>query len=241
MSFKIRRQRRRPILKALRMARADAGLTISELARRAGVARDTISNAERGEHSLQASTLHKVARALGKAPSELLAEEERLTPKVESRSSLEPSCNDVLEGERLLGAAKAFEKNLRYFAARWREELKDPQKQGLYWCVGVQTTAIGFTELISKLGLFRMIGQKIDEVGAQSHAGLIAEMKKGKSGRAMSDPGFVAAMDLFAAFEEMHDVADEVLEADETVDWIAVEEAKQRRKAFHVIQGEMTA
>ena len=119
--------------------------------------------------------------------------------------------------------------------------MKDPQKQGLYWCVGVQTTAIGFTELISKLGLFRMIGQKIDEVGAQSPAGLIAEMKKGKSGRAMSDPEFVAAMDLFAAFEEMHDVADEVLEADETVDWIAVEEAKQRRKAFHVIQGEMTA
>jgi transcriptional regulator with XRE-family HTH domain len=97
---KIRQQIRRPTLKALRMARADAGLTISELARRAGVSRDTISNAERGEHSLQASTLHKVARALGKAPSELLAEEERLTPKVESRSSLEPSFNDVLEEER---------------------------------------------------------------------------------------------------------------------------------------------
>ena len=82
------------------MARADAGLTISELAERAGVSRDTISNAEKGRHGLQATTLHKVARALGKAPSELLAEEERLTPKVESRSSLEPSFNDVLEEER---------------------------------------------------------------------------------------------------------------------------------------------
>lgn len=82
------------------MARADAGLTISELAERAGVSRDTISNAEKGRHGLQATTLHKVARALGKVPSELLAEEERLTPKVESRSSLEPSFNDVLEEER---------------------------------------------------------------------------------------------------------------------------------------------
>ena len=64
--------------KALRRARADAGLTISELAKRAGVSRDTISNAERGLHSLQASTLHKVAQALGRTPSELLAEEEEL-------------------------------------------------------------------------------------------------------------------------------------------------------------------
>jgi transcriptional regulator with XRE-family HTH domain len=99
MSFKIRRRIRRPILKALRRARADAGLTISELARRAGVSRDTISNAERGEHSLQASTLHKVARALGKAPSELLAEEERLAPKVESRSSLQLPLNGFFVGD----------------------------------------------------------------------------------------------------------------------------------------------
>jgi transcriptional regulator with XRE-family HTH domain len=95
-----RHRTRRPILKALRMARADAGLTISELAERAGVSRDTISNAEKGRHGLQATTLHKVARALGKVPSELLAEEERLTPKAESRSSLEPSFNDILEEER---------------------------------------------------------------------------------------------------------------------------------------------
>ena len=41
--------------------------------------------------------MHKVAQALGKAPSELLAEEERLIPKVESRSSLEPSLLNGLE------------------------------------------------------------------------------------------------------------------------------------------------
>ena len=77
----------------------DAGLTISGLAKRAGVARDTISYAERGHHSLQATTLSKIARALNKAPSELLAEEERLAPKVRS-SSPEPSFNDVLADER---------------------------------------------------------------------------------------------------------------------------------------------
>jgi transcriptional regulator with XRE-family HTH domain len=87
-------------LKALRRARADAGLTISELAKRAGVSRDTISKAERGLHSLQASTLHKVAQALGRTPSELLAEEEKLAPKMERRSSLQASFNDALEDLR---------------------------------------------------------------------------------------------------------------------------------------------
>jgi transcriptional regulator with XRE-family HTH domain len=242
MSHSVTRSKRRPILKALRMARADAGLTISELAERAGVSRDTISNAEKGRHGLQATTLHKLSTALGKAPSELLAEEERLAPKVERRSSrLEPTLDDVLEGERLIAAAKRFKENLRHFTDQWQEELKDPQKQGLYWCAGVQTTAIGFTELLSKLGLFEMIARKISEVGEQSPAGLIAEMKKGRSGRAMSDPEFVAAMDLLAAFEEMHEVSDQVLEADDAVDWIAVEEAEQRRKAFSVIQGDLSA
>jgi transcriptional regulator with XRE-family HTH domain len=83
------------------MARADAGLTISELAERAGVSRDTISHAEKGRHGLQATTLHKIARALGKTPSELLAEEERLAPKVENRSLLEQSFEDALAEERL--------------------------------------------------------------------------------------------------------------------------------------------
>jgi transcriptional regulator with XRE-family HTH domain len=56
-------------------------LTISETAKRAGVSRDTISNAERGRHSLQGPTLSRIAYALGKVPSELLAEEEKLSPK----------------------------------------------------------------------------------------------------------------------------------------------------------------
>ena len=91
---------RRPTLEALRRARVDAGLTISELAKRAGVSRDTISHAERGRHSLQGPSLSKIAHALGRVPSELLAEEERLTPKAESRSSLEPTLLNELEEER---------------------------------------------------------------------------------------------------------------------------------------------
>lgn len=100
ISFTVRHTLRRSTLKALRRARADAGLTISELAKRAGVSRDTISNAERGLHSLQASTLHKVARALSMAPSELLAEEEKLSPKGQSRPSYELSFDDVLDNGR---------------------------------------------------------------------------------------------------------------------------------------------
>lgn len=100
MFYNLRHRHRRSTLEALRRARIDAGLTISELAKRAGVSRDTISHAERGRHSLQGPTLSKIARALGRAPSELLAEEERLAPKVKGRSSLEPSLNDALEDLR---------------------------------------------------------------------------------------------------------------------------------------------
>src|SRR5215213_2629413 len=99
MSCNVRQRQRRPTLEALRRARVDAGLTISELAKRAGVSRDTISNAERGRHSLQGPTLRKIAHALGKAPSELLAEEERLSPKAESRSSREPPLFNGFEEE----------------------------------------------------------------------------------------------------------------------------------------------
>jgi len=101
MSCNVRQRQRRPTLEALRRARVDAGLTISELAKRAGVSRDTISHAERGRHSLQGPTLGKIARALGRVPSELLAEEERLSPKkAPGRSSPEPSFDDVLDDER---------------------------------------------------------------------------------------------------------------------------------------------
>jgi transcriptional regulator with XRE-family HTH domain len=53
-------------------------MTISELARRAGVSRDTISKVERGDHEPNATTVSKIARALGTTPSKLYATEERL-------------------------------------------------------------------------------------------------------------------------------------------------------------------
>jgi len=99
MFSNVRHRQRRPTLEALRRARVDAGLTISELAKRAGVSRDTISHAERGHHSPQRPTLSKIAHALGRLPRELLAEEERLSPKAQS-SSPEPSFDDVLDDER---------------------------------------------------------------------------------------------------------------------------------------------
>jgi transcriptional regulator with XRE-family HTH domain len=127
------KKKRRSTLEALRRARVDAGLTISELAKRAGVSRDTISHAERGRHSLQGPTMSKIAYALGRAPSELLAEEERLFPKAERRSSPEPSLFYDLEEERREGqtvqdvreAYLPFRESLEDYCARWERLLED--------------------------------------------------------------------------------------------------------------------
>jgi transcriptional regulator with XRE-family HTH domain len=123
ISFDVRQRTRRRILKALRRARADAGLTISELAKRAGVSRDTISNAERGVHSLQATTLSKLARVLGRAPSDLLAEEEKLVPKVLSLSP-EPSFDDALDDERRAAWEAAADEARRLRETGWAQMWK---------------------------------------------------------------------------------------------------------------------
>src|SRR5215213_6667029 len=132
MSCNVRQRQRRPTLEALRRARVDAGLTISELAKRAGVSRDTISNAERGRHSLQGPTLSKIAHALGRAPSELLAEEERLSPKAQGRSSLEPTFDDlngVLEDLRhttdRFGGYHAIKQAMDEYRELWEKRLAD--------------------------------------------------------------------------------------------------------------------
>jgi transcriptional regulator with XRE-family HTH domain len=128
--YNLRQRQRRPTLEALRRARIDAGLTISELAKRAGVSRDTISHAERGRHSLQGPTLSKIARALGRTPSELLAEEEeRLAKKVKGRSSLEPSLNDALEDLRSttyrFEGHHAIEKAVDEYREQWEKRLAE--------------------------------------------------------------------------------------------------------------------
>ena len=68
---------RRRKLRELRIARADAGLTISELAERAGVARDTVAKAEQGRRKPHPITLSKIARALGVSTAELLEGRDR--------------------------------------------------------------------------------------------------------------------------------------------------------------------
>jgi hypothetical protein len=64
--------------------------------------------------------LHKVAQALGRTPSELLAEEEKLVPKVESRFSLEPTLLNGLEEERHVSR---FSDAIIAAAERWGEAM----------------------------------------------------------------------------------------------------------------------
>ena len=61
-------------MRALRIARAEAGMTAGELAARSGVGRNTISRIERGVVEPQAATLQKLALALGVSVADLLGE-----------------------------------------------------------------------------------------------------------------------------------------------------------------------
>jgi transcriptional regulator with XRE-family HTH domain len=228
-------------VKQLRLARK---WNQTELAYHAGLAPSVISEIENGKRDPSARTLRKLAEAFEVDVADLFPKAQAPLPLEESeRQRGAEEAEDVRFNTvaNRIGAAKTFEDNLRHFAEKWREEIKDPRKQGVYWCLGVQATAIGLTDLFGKLGFSEMIGRKLGEVSKQSSSGLVEEMKKGKGGRALSDPEFVAAMDLLTAFKDMHHVSDQVLEADETVDWITIEEAEQRRKAFSVIQGDLSA
>jgi len=214
------------------------GYSQRALAKESGVSPATIYELENGRRRPNPSTLRKLAQALEVEVADLLLGGEY--PK-ESSSSLEATFSETLEEERQLGAAKTFTDNLNHFAQKWREEAKEPEKHGVYWCLGIQATAIGLTDVFRKLGFSEMIGRKIREIREQSPAGLVEEIKKGKSGLAMSDPDFRVSMALLAAFEAMHEASDHVFEVDETVDWITIKEAEQRRKAFSVIQGDLSA
>jgi transcriptional regulator with XRE-family HTH domain len=214
------------------------GYSQRALAKESGVSPATIYELENGRRRPNPSTLRKLAQALEVEVADLLLGGEY--PKEQS-SSHEPTFSEALEEERQLGAAKTFTDNLNHFAQKWREEAKEPEKQGVFWCLGIQATAIGLTAVFRKLGFSDMIGRKIREIREQSPAGVVEEIKKGKSGRAMSDPDFRVSMALLAAFEDMHKASDLVFEVDETVDWITIKEAEQRRKAFSVIQGDLSA
>src|SRR5829696_6748873 len=61
----------------VRAARQRQELTLDALAAAAGVSRATLSNLERGEHSLSLTAATNVARALGVSLAELLGDEDR--------------------------------------------------------------------------------------------------------------------------------------------------------------------
>src|SRR5215208_1343798 len=179
----------------IRQLRKERGLSQVKLAVMADMDPATLNRLERGTGNPNLKTLERVAEALGVEVADFF-------PKAPGRSSPEPSFNDVLDEERQIGAAKTFTDNLNHFANKWQEEAKAPEKQGVHWCLGVQASAIGFTDLFGKLGFTELITRKFAEIREQSSSGLIEEMKKGRSGRAMSDPEFVVAMELLKAFTD---------------------------------------
>lgn len=64
----------------LRVHRVASGLTQAELAKAAGVAPETISNAERGRHRPRGLTARALAAALGCQPEELFAANDERPP-----------------------------------------------------------------------------------------------------------------------------------------------------------------
>ncbi|MBA3473947.1 MAG: helix-turn-helix transcriptional regulator [Rubrobacter sp.] len=74
-------------MRAIKVLRAEAGLTGIELGRRSGVPRETISRLEHGHYEPTAPTLQKLARALGVEVREIYLLEEQLdAPKAPARS-----------------------------------------------------------------------------------------------------------------------------------------------------------
>jgi transcriptional regulator with XRE-family HTH domain len=64
----------------IKRRREDLSLSQEELAYRAGVHRTYVGGIERGERNITVLSLEKIATGLEVAPSELLAEVERLRP-----------------------------------------------------------------------------------------------------------------------------------------------------------------
>jgi transcriptional regulator with XRE-family HTH domain len=215
-------------LKRLRTAK---GLSQAKLAARADVDPSTVNQIERGAREASPATLRKLADALDVSIAELL---EDTAPKAERRSSPEPSFNDVLDEERRIVAARGLEDEIRHFTSQWLEDLKNAEARDRYWYAGVQLIATGYTELLARLNLWRKL-HGIWKLDKEAQRRVFRENR--------SDPEFTAAFDLLGAWLEMHKAADEVENAAEALwgDWLAREEAEQRRRAFSVIQGEMPA
>jgi transcriptional regulator with XRE-family HTH domain len=84
-------------MEQLKRLRTEKGLSQAKLAALADIDPSTVNQIERGAREASPATLRKLAQALDVSIAELL---EDTAPKAGSRSSLEPSLNDVLAEER---------------------------------------------------------------------------------------------------------------------------------------------
>jgi transcriptional regulator with XRE-family HTH domain len=198
----------------VRQARRRAGLSQEELAKASGISPATVVQVELGHRRPQGRTLRKLSAALGVEVADLVEEEVNPTPKVPLEVQEEPEP----DAERRTNTMRLRAMEIRYFSNRWREEIKNPAGQNVWWCGGVQALACGLHDMARGLGYT----QKRDGESPEERA---------------------ARYELLDAIEEMHSVADEVLEVAEESDeaYSATEEAQRRRKTFGVIQGFRTA
>jgi transcriptional regulator with XRE-family HTH domain len=210
----------------IRRLREEKGWSQAKLAGAADMGTSGISQIETGARNPSAVTLSKIAEALGVGVADLF-------PKGLS-SSPEPTFNDVLDDEQRLALMKSLEDEIRHFTARWHDELKNAQDQDRYWHAGILVLATGYTDIIARRDLLR----KVNGIG-----NLSKQEQRQKIIANHSDPEFQAAMQLMGAWAYMSKAADEVDEAAGGLwgAWIVREEAEQRRRAFSVIQGDLSA
>ncbi len=217
-------------MERLRRLRTEKGLSQARLAARAELDPSTVNQIERGAREASPATLRKLAGALDVGIADLL---EDASPKAQS-SSPEPSFNDVLDDEQRLALMKSLEDEIRHFTARWRDELKNAEAQDRYWHAGVLVLATGYADIILRRDLLRKAGG-IGKLSKQE--------QRQKFIANHSDLEFQAAMHLMEAWARMSQAADAVDEAAEALwgTWGDREEAERRRKAFSVIQGDLSA
>jgi transcriptional regulator with XRE-family HTH domain len=111
----------------LRELRLEKGYSQRELARRAGIASNSVAVTERGEHAPTFPTIQKLARALDVDPGELFKEPAPLAaaPKT-GQTEVEERPSPSLDQVRDLFAPLAD--GLKHYCARWEEKL--PTLQG---------------------------------------------------------------------------------------------------------------
>jgi transcriptional regulator with XRE-family HTH domain len=206
--------------------REEKGWSQAKLAGAADMGTSGISQIETGARNPSAVTLSKIAAALSVGIADLF-------PKG-LNSSPEPTLNDVLDDEQRLALIKSLADEIRHFTARWNDERKNAQDQDRYWHAEVQVLATGYTDIIARRALLR----KVNGIGKLSK-----QEQRQKFIENHSDPEFQAAMQLMGAWAYMSKAADKVDEAASGMwgAWAVREEAEQRRKAFSVIQGDLSA